>query len=189
MAHKGSDLLSLAEQRGNRIFPYSPTKFFFCMPTCDRLFKKKICAWSEHFIRSEPKTALFGSRPLKESSGRAQILAEKGDWRRLLALLIARGENRLFSPEEVRPICFCGTSPCSCPLSPFRFFLQPTAGERVILSLLDSFPHKSFACGERRSAKQNKSRLAAGVAPVQVASLSVFGNYKNSSSFLYLYSE
>ena len=24
--------------------------------------------------------------------------------------LIARGENRLFSPEEVRPICFCGTS-------------------------------------------------------------------------------
>ena len=23
--------------------------------------------------------------------------------------LIARGENRLFSPEEVRPICFCGT--------------------------------------------------------------------------------
>ena len=66
----------------------------------DSLFKKRICAWSEHFIRSEPKTALFGSRPLKESSGRAQILAEKGDWRGLLALLIARGENRLFSPEK-----------------------------------------------------------------------------------------
>ena len=50
--------------------------------------------------------------------------------------------------------------------------------KRIILSLLDSFPHKSFACGERRPAKQNKLRLAAGVAPVQVAFLSVFGNYK-----------
>ena len=61
---------------------------------------------------------------------------------------------------------------------PFRFFLPPAAGERVILSLADSFPHKSFACGERRLQSKKKSRLAAGVAPVQVASLSVFGNYK-----------
>ena len=92
--------------------------------------------------------------------------------------LLARGENRLFSPEEVRPICFCGSCLCSCPLSPFRFFLPPTAGERVILSFVDSFPHKSFACGERRIQSKNKSRLAAGDAPVQVASLSDFGNYK-----------
>ena len=70
--------------------------------------------------------------------------------------LIARGENRLFSPEEVRPICFCGSNLCSCPLFPLRFFLPPTAGERVILSLLDSFPHKSFAAGERRPTKQKQ---------------------------------
>ena len=74
----------------------------------------------------------------------------------LLLWLIARGENRLFSPEEVRPICFCGSSLCSCPLSPFRFFLPPTAGERVILSFVDSFPHKSFAAGERRPTKQKQ---------------------------------
>ena len=116
-----------------------------------------------------------------------QRFAEKGDWRPLLALLPARGENRLFSPEEVRPICFCGTSPCSCPLSPFRFFLQPTAGERVILSLLDSFPHKSFACGERRIQSKNKSRLAAGDAPVQVASLSVFGNYRKHPHHFFIF--
>ena len=69
--------------------------------------------------------------------------------------------------------------PLHCPLSPFRFFLPPTAGERVILSLLDSFPHKSFACGERRFISKKKSRLAAGDAPVQVSSLSDSGITKN----------
>ena len=118
----------------------------------DSLFKKRICAWSEHFIRSEPKTALFGSRPLKESSGRAQILAEKGDWRRLLALLIARGENRLFSPEEVRPICFCGTNCCTVrKADSYNTSLSPAAKDDL--------------------QSKNKSRLAAGDAPVQVASL------------------
>ena len=72
------------------------------------------------------------------------------------ALLLARGENRLFSPEKVRPICFCGSCLCSCPLSLFRFFLPPTAGERVILSFVDSFPHKSFAAGERRPTQQKQ---------------------------------
>ena len=88
------------------------------------------------------------------------------------------GKTGCFPLKKVRPICFCGSSLCSCPLSPFRFFLPPTAGERVILSFVDSFLHKSFACGERRLKSKNKSRLAAGDAPVQVASLSVFGNYK-----------
>ena len=55
--------------------------------------------------------------------------------------LIARGENRLFSPEEVRPICFCGSSLCT-------------------VRKADSFQSKSFACGERRFKSKKKSRLA-----------------------------
>ena len=85
-----------------------------------------------------------------------QRFAEKGDWRPLLALLPARGENRLFSPEEVRPICFCGSSLCSCPLSPFRFFLPPTAGERVILSLLDSLQTQVFRLRRKTDTKQKQ---------------------------------
>ena len=34
-----------------------------------------------------------------------------------------------------------------------------------------AYKYKSFACGERRLQSKKKSRLAAGVAPVQVASL------------------
>ena len=94
--------------------------------------------------------------------------AEKGDWRLPPALLLARGENRLFSPEEVRPICFCGTKK-----EAVRFCGQLTK-------------YKSFACGERRLKSKNKSRLAAGDAPVQVASLSVFGNYKKHLRHFYI---
>ena len=51
-------------------------------------------------IRSEPKTALFGSRPLKNANGRVPRFAEKGVGVYLLLELIARGENRLFSPVK-----------------------------------------------------------------------------------------
>ena len=78
----------------------------------------------------------------------------------LLLWLSARGENRLFSPVKVRPICFCGTKRRSCPQS----------GQLT--------KYKSFACGERRLQSKKKSRLAAGDAPEQVASLSVFGDYQ-----------
>ena len=74
---------------------------------------KNFLVISLYLIRSDSRLARRESRPSKESSGRAQILAEKGDWRRPLALLLARGENRLFSPEKVRPICFCGFSICT----------------------------------------------------------------------------
>ena len=85
----------------------------------------------------------------------------------LLFWLIARGENRLFSPEEVRPICFCGTILCT-------------------VRKADSFQNKSFACGERRIKSKKKSRLAAGDAPVQVATESAFSNYtRNSDSKLF----
>ena len=57
----------------------------------------------------------------------------------LLLGLLARGENRLFSPESPADL-FLPYKPLHCPLSSFRFFLPPTTGERVILSLVDSFP-------------------------------------------------
>ena len=58
--------------------------------------------------------------------------------------LLARGENRLFSPEEVRPICFCGT-------------------KKEAVRKADSFQNKSFACGERRLKSKKKSRLAGNI--------------------------
>ena len=55
--------------------------------------------------------------------------------------LIARGENRLFSPEEVRPICFCGTGLCAVrKADSYNTSLSPAAKD------------------DRRS--KNKSRLA-----------------------------
>ena len=42
----------------------------------------------------------------------------------LLLGLLARGENRLFSPESPADLSL-RIQPCSCPLSTFRFFLPP----------------------------------------------------------------
>ena len=46
---------------------------------------KFACGRNKNLIRSQSRLARRDWRPLKESSGRAQILAEKGDWRGLLA--------------------------------------------------------------------------------------------------------
>ena len=60
----------------------------------------------------------------------------------LLLELLARGENRLFSPEKVRPICFCGTKK------------EKLSAKRT------AYKYKSFACGESRLKSKKKSRLA-----------------------------
>ena len=154
-----------------------PNSFFVCFPVTR--FSKKEFAFGRntHFGVNHGSRAVIGDL-CETQTAECGVSRKRVIGVSLLFELIARGENRLFSPEKVRPICFCGTSLCSCPLSPFRFFLPPTAGERVILSFVDSLQHKSFAASERRLQSKNKSRLAAGDAPVQVASLSVFGNYK-----------
>ena len=60
--------------------------------------------------------------------------------------------------------------------SPADLFLRNKKREAVRKA--DSLQIKSFACGERRLQSKKKSRLAAGDAPEQVASLSVFGDYQ-----------
>ena len=87
-------------------------------------------------------------------------IAEKGDWRELLAWLIARGENRLFSPEEVRPICFCGTSPCSCPLSPFRVLSPAYGGRKSNIVVRGQLPAQVFRL--RRKTTQKQKQIASG---------------------------
>ena len=88
----------------------------------------------------------------------------------LLLELIARGENRLFSPEKVRPICFCGTN-----------YRTVRKADSYNTSL-------SPAAKDDYRAKRNRV-WAAGDAPMQIASLSVFGNYKKLLVIFILYSE
>ena len=76
-----------------------------------------------------------------------------------LLKLLARGENRLFSPEKSGRFVFADPA--------FALSAKRTA-----------YKYKSFVCGKSRLKSKKKSRLAAGDAPEQVASLSVFGDYQ-----------
>ena len=133
MARKGRALLSLAGQRGNRIFPFKvrPNSFFVCFPVT-RFSKKEFAPG-----RNTQFGVNHGSRAVIGDLCETQT-AECGVSRKrvigvgLLLWLIARGENRLFSPEEVRPICFCGTK------------------KRTLPAKRTAYKYKTFACGERR---------------------------------------
>ena len=103
-------------------------------------------------------------------------------------------------PLKVRPnsffVCFPVTrfskkefGRINCPLSPFRFFLPPTAGECVILSLLDSFLHKSFACGERRFISKTNRVWPPALRRCKWPLYQIRELQKTSSSFFILYSE
>ena len=62
------------------------------------------------------------------------------------------------------------------PQSPADLFLRNK--KEKLPAKRTAYKYKSFACGERRLQSKKKSRLAAGDAPEQVASLSVFGDYQ-----------
>ena len=66
-----------------------------------------------------------------------------------------------------------------------QFILPPAAGERVILSLLDSLQTQVFRLRRRRLQSKKKSRLAAGDAPVQVATESALSDYTRNSDSKY----
>ena len=93
-----------------------PNSFFVCFPVT-RFSKKEFA-----FGRNAQFGVNHGSRAVIGDLCETQT-AECGVSRKrvigvgLLFWLIARGENRLFSPEEVQPICFCGTKKRSYPQS------------------------------------------------------------------------
>ena len=75
-------------------------------------------------------------------------------------LLSSGTEGKPDFPLQVRPIYFCGT-------------------KKETVRKSGQFTNtSSFASGERRLKSKKKSRLAAGDAPVQVTTLSIFGNYQ-----------
>ena len=61
-----------------RELPKTPRHFSILIRSDSRLARRMALLYG---IRSEPKTALFGSRPLRNANGRVPRFAEKGDWR------------------------------------------------------------------------------------------------------------
>ena len=108
----------------------------------------------------------------------------------LLLWLVARGENRLFSPEEVRPICFCGTSPCSCPLSPFRVLSPAYGGRKSNIVVRGQLPAQVFRRRRKTTYKAKRNRVWPPALRRCKQPLYQFsGITKNSSSFFILDSE
>ena len=136
-----------------------PNSFFVCFPVT-RFSKKEFA-----FGRNAQFGVNHGSRAVIGDLCETQTAECRVSRKRVIGVclllgLLARGENRLFSPEKSGRFVFAVQAFVAVRFLRSVFFLPPTAGERVILSLADSFPHKSFACGERRLQSKNKSRLA-----------------------------